>query len=99
MSKRLAAVERTKYTREIKLQGWFRSEPCRNSELILSSPLSLQKQFVEQGNEPEEFKAFFVAWDPEIFKIEEPGNLFTRAQGRQGWQGSKTFPWDPFPPI
>ena len=49
-------------------------------------------RFVDQGNEPEEFKAFFVAWDPEIFKIEEPGNLFTRAQGRQGWQGSKTVP-------
>lgn len=47
-------------------------------------------RFVDQGNELKEFKAFFVAWDPEFFKIEEPGNLFTRAEGRQGWQGSKT---------
>jgi hypothetical protein len=45
-------------------------------------------RFVDQGNELEEFKAIFVAWDPEFFKIEEPGNLFTRAEGRQGWQGS-----------
>ena len=44
-------------------------------------------RFLEQGSEPDEFKAYFCAWDADLFRVEEPGNLFTRSQGgMKGWQ-------------